>query len=36
LLQLAGFAWIAAFGGFVLVYGPLLIARKPTWQDARC
>jgi len=36
LLHLAGFAWIAAFGGFMLVYGPLLIARKPTWQDARC
>jgi uncharacterized protein involved in response to NO len=28
LLHVAAFAWIAAFGGFVAIYGPLL-ARKP-------
>ena len=25
-------AWIAAFGGFVLLYGPLLAAQKPSWE----
>jgi uncharacterized protein involved in response to NO len=32
LVEFAGLAWIAAFGGFVLVYGPLLVAQKPSWQ----
>ena len=32
LLEIAGLAWIAAFAGFVLVYGPLLAAQKPAWQ----
>ncbi len=31
LVHVAGLAWIAAFGGFVAVYGPLLIARPPVW-----
>jgi hypothetical protein len=35
LLHLSAAAWIAAFAGFVLVYGPMLIARPPAWQDAR-
>jgi len=26
---LSGFAWIAAFGGFALLYGPLLLRPKP-------
>jgi uncharacterized protein involved in response to NO len=29
LMEFAGLAWISAFGGFALVYGPLLIAQKP-------
>jgi uncharacterized protein involved in response to NO len=36
LIDLAAFAWMAAFGGFVLTYGPKLMARKPAWQEARC
>jgi uncharacterized protein involved in response to NO len=35
LLHAAAFAWIAAFGGFVVVYGPLLAGRRPGWKDAR-
>jgi uncharacterized protein involved in response to NO len=35
LLYLSAAAWIAAFAGFVLMYGPMLIARPPAWQDAR-
>jgi len=31
LLALAALAWIAAFGGFVVVYGPILIAQPPSW-----
>jgi uncharacterized protein involved in response to NO len=31
LLHLATFVWIAAFGGFVLAYGPLLVRRRPNW-----
>jgi uncharacterized protein involved in response to NO len=30
LVEFAGLAWIAAFGGFVLVYGPVLAAKKPS------
>jgi len=36
LLHAAGFAWVAAFGGFALVYGPLLLRRRPAWAEARC
>jgi hypothetical protein len=32
LLDAAGAAWIAAFAGFVLLYGPLLALRKPVWS----
>lgn len=32
LLHVAGLAWIAAFGGFVVIYGPLLVARPPIWS----
>jgi uncharacterized protein involved in response to NO len=32
LLHVAGLAWIAAFGGFVVIYGPLLVARPPVWS----
>jgi uncharacterized protein involved in response to NO len=35
LLHAAGFAWIAAFGGFVAIYGPLLAGRPAAWADAR-
>lgn len=28
LLEIAGLAWIAAFGGFVVVYAPLLVAQR--------
>jgi len=33
LVELAGLAWMVAFGGFVLVYGPLLAAQKPNWES---
>jgi uncharacterized protein involved in response to NO len=36
LLELAGVAWIAGFALFVLVYSPLLAARKPAWAEERC
>ena len=32
LLHVAGLAWTAAFGGFVVFYGPLLISRPPAWS----
>ena len=31
MLHLAAFAWIAAFGAFVVVFGPLLAGRPPIW-----
>lgn len=31
LLYIAAFAWVAAFAGFVVVYGPLLTGRPPSW-----
>jgi uncharacterized protein involved in response to NO len=31
LLHAAAFAWVAAFGGFVLIYGTLLVRRPPVW-----
>jgi uncharacterized protein involved in response to NO len=36
LLHAAGALWIAGFGGFALAYGPLLVRRKPTSDEARC
>jgi uncharacterized protein involved in response to NO len=33
LMHLAALAWMAAFAGFVLVYGPLLIGRPPAWAN---
>jgi uncharacterized protein involved in response to NO len=35
LLDSGGFAWMAAFAGFVVLFGPLLISRPPNWSDAR-
>jgi len=32
LLHVAAFAWVAAFTGFVVAYGPLLARRPPVWQ----
>lgn len=34
LLHVAAFAWAAAFLGFTLVYGPLLIRRDPRMRAA--
>ena len=31
LLELASAAWVAAFGGFVLLYGPTLLRQRPVW-----
>ena len=36
LINLSGAAWIAAFGAFVVLYGPALIGRPPVWKGARC
>ena len=30
-MELAAAAWVAAFGGFVLLYGPLLTRQQPIW-----
>ncbi len=35
LMELASAAWVAAFGGFVLLYGPLLARRRPVWAGRR-
>jgi uncharacterized protein involved in response to NO len=35
LFELAGRAWFAAFGGVVVVFGPLLLGRPPVWTVAR-
>jgi uncharacterized protein involved in response to NO len=32
LYHAAALAWIAAFGGFVVLYGPLLVCRSPGWS----
>jgi len=32
LLHLAAGLWVLAFGGFVAVYGPLLLRRRPAWS----
>jgi uncharacterized protein involved in response to NO len=34
-LHIAAVAWVLAFGGFAALYGPLLIGRRPAWQDGR-
>jgi uncharacterized protein involved in response to NO len=34
LIWLAALAWVAAFGGFVVLYGPALCRARPVW-DAR-
>jgi uncharacterized protein involved in response to NO len=31
LMECAGVAWVAAFGGFVLFYGPMLCQQPPVW-----
>jgi uncharacterized protein involved in response to NO len=31
LMELASVAWVGAFGGFVLLYGPLLVGKQPIW-----
>jgi uncharacterized protein involved in response to NO len=32
LIWLAGAAWIFAFGGFALLYGPTLCQNRPVWE----
>ena len=32
LLDLSATAWVCAFGGFVVLYGPLLVGRPPSWS----
>ncbi len=36
LMDYAGGAWVAGFATFAVVYGRLLIMRKPAWVEARC
>ena len=36
LLDYAGGAWIVGFATFAVVYGRLLVTRKPAWAEARC
>ncbi len=31
LMEFAAAAWVAAFGGFVLLYGPVLFRQPPVW-----
>jgi uncharacterized protein involved in response to NO len=33
LMEFAGAAWVAAFGGFVLLYGPILWRQPPVWAE---
>ena len=33
LLYAAAFAWVLAFGGFAVIFGPLLLGRPPTWAS---
>ncbi len=35
LLYVAAFAWSAAFAGFAVIYGPLLLGRPPAWAAHR-
>lgn len=32
LIYVAGLAWVASFGAFLIVYGPLLLSRPPAWK----
>jgi uncharacterized protein involved in response to NO len=36
LLEFAGVLWFAGFACFLLFYGPLLVARSPTWAKPGC
>jgi uncharacterized protein involved in response to NO len=36
ILEAAGTLWMVGFAGFALAYAPLLIRRKPAWEEARC
>lgn len=36
LIEFAGVLWVAGFSVFVMLYGPLLVNRKPAWSEARC
>jgi uncharacterized protein involved in response to NO len=36
LMEISALAWLAAFGGFVVAYGPLLARRKPVWMENKC
>ncbi len=33
LVEVSGITWIAAFGGFILLYVPLLLRQQPVWAD---
>jgi uncharacterized protein involved in response to NO len=35
LLYAAVFAWVLAFGGFAVIFGPLLLGRSPTWGERK-
>jgi uncharacterized protein involved in response to NO len=35
LMWLAAVAWVAAFGGFAVLYGPLLCRERPVWAGRR-
>jgi uncharacterized protein involved in response to NO len=35
-IQWSAVAWVAAFGGFAIIYGRALIGRPPVWKGARC
>ena len=36
LIELSALLWIAAFAGYLLAYGPLLLRQRPVWQQNRC
>lgn len=36
LIHGAAFAWVSGFALYLIVYGPLLVMRKPAWAEARC
>jgi uncharacterized protein involved in response to NO len=33
LIEIASVAWVVAFSGFLLLYGPLLIQQQPVWAE---
>jgi uncharacterized protein involved in response to NO len=35
LLHLAAFAWVLAFGGFAMIFGPLLLGRPSLWAERK-